>query len=264
MPDEREIEIWGEGKADVIDATINGKPAEIKKEPRTIVKVPDLKGNGPWLISLTMPDGERAIKYDEWKKTKVTSANSTIDNASKNVVLGGHDDTNGLSAGMAVSGAGIPKNTVIEKIVDGTHLTLSNAATAAGNTTVLTFRTDPIEIKKTSDADELKSMVKAVGEAAESIVTGFEKSLDVSLTKVAERIDAAAEAVEEAAESIVTGFEKSLDASMTKAALIIAEAIARHFPPPGGSAPGNAIAGPQYPLGGVAPAQPPKEPPKKK
>jgi hypothetical protein len=72
------------------------------------------------------------------KVSYVTSANSTVA-ATTALVLGGSDTTNGLYAGMQISGTDIQAGTFIASITDSKNIVMSQAGSGAASNVVITF-----------------------------------------------------------------------------------------------------------------------------
>jgi hypothetical protein len=84
----------------------------------------------------TMKDKITALQWS--KMANFSFTNSTTTNTSATLVV---SSTTGLVAGMVVSGTGIPANTYILSVVNGTNLTMSANATATASTVTVTVNT---------------------------------------------------------------------------------------------------------------------------
>lgn len=105
----------------------------------------------PWLsgeirltASITVPSGWLACDGSAVSRTTYSALFSAITialtgNTHSSTTVDNLASTTNLAAGMAISGSGIPANTVIATIVNSTSITISNAATTTVTGNALTF-----------------------------------------------------------------------------------------------------------------------------
>ena len=102
------------------------------------------------------------VRENEWRRiTKIhtfrtaDSVTATGDPTVDTVTVTGMSSTASVSAGMQVSGTGIPDFTEVASVDSGSQITMSMAATATGNDVTLTFSTQDFALP--SDFDRIVS-----------------------------------------------------------------------------------------------------------